>query len=288
MRVPDSETSPVALSSGFVSPSEFLSPVSHVKHSTSTLSKTDSMVTSQAPSEYSRQIDTPPIEEPEFTRALTSIRQFLRQRSTYDVFPISSRIIILDTELLVKRSLTILTANGIVSAPLWDSRKSSFAGMLSVADYINVIQYYLQNPDAFKEVDNFRLSSLRDVERSIGAQPIETIYAEPLQELYSACVQMVESRARRIPLVDYDDQTARMVVISVLTQYRILKFAVINTHRSTLEALSIPIRQLGIGTWVEDGVQTARWDTPVVECIQTLVAKNISSIPIVSDSGKPS
>lgn len=50
---------------------------------------------------------------------------------------------------------------GIVSAPLWDSHTSTFAGLLTTADYINVVQYYWQNPDALSQIDQFRLSSLR-------------------------------------------------------------------------------------------------------------------------------
>lgn len=49
----------------------------------------------------------------------------------------------------------------IVSAPLWDSQRSKFAGLLTSSDYINVIQYYWQFPEAMKEIDQFRLDSLR-------------------------------------------------------------------------------------------------------------------------------
>ena len=50
---------------------------------------------------------------------------------------------------------------GIVSAPLWDSKSSTFAGLLTTSDYINVIQYYFQNPAALDQIDQFRLDSLR-------------------------------------------------------------------------------------------------------------------------------
>lgn len=50
---------------------------------------------------------------------------------------------------------------GIVSAPLWDSKTSTFAGLLTTSDYINVIQYYWQNPEAMSRIDQFRLNSLR-------------------------------------------------------------------------------------------------------------------------------
>lgn len=56
--------------------------------------------------------------------------------------------------------LTILAAD-IVSAPLWDSKTSTFAGLLTSTDYINVIQYYCQFPDEIDQLDQFRLTSLR-------------------------------------------------------------------------------------------------------------------------------
>ena len=40
------------------------------------------------------------------------IRDFLKVRTSYDVLPLSFRLIIFDTSLLVKKSLTILIQNG--------------------------------------------------------------------------------------------------------------------------------------------------------------------------------
>lgn len=92
--------------------------------------------------------------------------------------PLSFRLIVLDTDLLIKKSLNILIQNctipvhascvaadvsltAIVSAPLWDSETSRFAGILTATDFINVIQYYYQFPDEISKLDQFRLSSLR-------------------------------------------------------------------------------------------------------------------------------
>ena len=63
----------------------------------------------------------------------------------------------------MKQSLAILVQNGIVSAPLWDSKQSKFAGLLTSTDFINVIQYYWHNPDALAQVDQFRLNNLRGI-----------------------------------------------------------------------------------------------------------------------------
>jgi len=204
-------------------------------------------------------------------------------RTSYDVLPLSFRLIIFDTSLLVKKSLDVLIHNGIVSAPLWDSKTSTFAGMLTANDYINVIQYYWQNPDALAEVDKFRLNSLRDIERAIGAPQIETVSIHPERPLYEACVKMFKSRARRIPLVDIDDETQRAMVVSVITQYRILKFIAVNVDETSM--LRKPLRDMNVGTF--SNVATASMDTPVIDVIHMLVKKNISSVPILDSEGKP-
>jgi 5'-AMP-activated protein kinase regulatory gamma subunit len=57
--------------------------------------------------------------------------------------------------------LCALLVIGIVSAPLWNSKTSTFAGLLTSSDYINVIQYYWQFPEKMDEIDKFTLESLR-------------------------------------------------------------------------------------------------------------------------------
>ena len=94
-------------------------------------------------------------------QGLENIRAFLKIRTSYDVLPLSFRLIVLDTDLLIRKSLAILIQNSIVSAPLWDSHNSTFAGLLTSTDFINVIQYYCQYPDRLHDIDQFRLSGLR-------------------------------------------------------------------------------------------------------------------------------
>jgi len=43
---------------------------------------------------------------------LRAIRAFLKVRTSYDVLPLSFRLIVFDTALLVKKSLNILIQNG--------------------------------------------------------------------------------------------------------------------------------------------------------------------------------
>jgi CBS domain-containing protein len=176
--------------------------------------------------------------------------------------------------------------------------------LLTTSDYINVIQYYFQNPAALEKIDQFRLNSLRgtntplapsrsqntqstdrdlpeEVEKALGVAPPETISIDPERPLYEACRRMLSSRARRIPLVSNDSQTDRALVVSVLTQYRILKFVAVNVGET--QNLRKPLKEIRLGTY--NDIVTASMDTPVIEVIHKLVERSISSVPILNSEG---
>lgn len=58
--------------------------------------------------------------------------------------------------------------------------------------------------------------------------PPPTIAVNPEQPLADACLALVRTHARRLPLVDRDETTGKETIVSVLTQYRVLKFIAIN------------------------------------------------------------
>lgn len=213
--------------------------------------------------------------------AVESIRTFLKSKTSYDVLPVSYRLVVLDTSLLVKKSLNVLLQNNIVSAPLWDSKTSRFAGLLTSNDFINVIQYYFSNPDKFELIDKLQLEGLRDVERAIGVEPLDTASIHPSRPLFEACLRMLDSKSRRIPLIDKDEETHREIVVSVLTQYRILKFVSLNCRETHF--LKRPIGDLGIIS--DQNVKSCHMTTPVIDVIQLLSQGGVSSIPIVDDNG---
>ncbi|KAG0332391.1 AMP-activated serine/threonine-protein kinase regulatory subunit [Podila horticola] len=212
------------------------------------------------------------------------MESFLKQHSAYDVLPVSYRQIVLDTTLLVKKALSVLMQYNIVSAPLWDSTKRKFAGMLTATDFINLIQFYYSHSSytaAIREMDQFQISQLRDVEKVIGVPPPELFSLHPLQSLYDACQLLVESRSHRLPLVDVDSETGEEMIVSVLTQYRILKFIAMNYQDE--KTLRQPLSELKIGIYSDLAV--ADLSTPVMSVIDMFVKRRISSVPIVDEGG---
>lgn len=112
--------------------------------------------------------------------------------------------------------------------------------------------------------------------------PPETISIDPERPLYEACRRMLESRARRIPLVTFDSQTDRALVLSVLTQYRILKFVAVNVNDT--QKLRKPLGEILLGSY--HNIAVASMDTPVIDVIHILVSRSISSVPIINSEGR--
>ncbi|KAG6080142.1 hypothetical protein E4U15_003442 [Claviceps sp. LM218 group G6] len=259
---------------------QFVAPSSYLRFNKSHGSTM--AITPEQPAPKPRQSRQSPLDK-EQLQGLKAIREFLKVRTSYDVLPLSFRLIVLDTDLLIKKTLNILLQNSIVSAPLWDSHRGRFAGILTSTDFINVIQYYYQFPDEIGKLDQFRLSSLRDIEKAIGSVPIETVSVHPSRPLYEACRRMLKTRARRIPLVDVDEGSGKETVISVITQYRILKFIAVNNEHNTV-MLKKTVREIGLGTYSD--LATVHMNNTVLDAIHKMVDRNISCIPIVDSENR--
>lgn len=89
---------------------------------------------------------------------------------------------------------------------------------------------------------------------------------------------MLKTRARRIPLVDVDEETGKETVVSVITQYRILKFIAVNNEHNTV-LLKKSIKELQLGTFTN--LVTARMTDTVLDAVHLMVDQNISCLPIV-------
>ena len=122
--------------------------------------------------------------------------------------------------------------------------------MLTVLDIIHLIQYYYRTASydyAAADVETFRLESLRgdfvinyltsifllssrisEIENELGVAQPPLLSEHPSSTLYDAATRLIQTHARRLPLLDNDSETGHEVIVSVLTQYRLLKFISIN------------------------------------------------------------
>jgi 5'-AMP-activated protein kinase regulatory gamma subunit len=67
-----------------------------------------------------------------------------------------------------------------------------------------------------------------DIEKSLGVATPPLLREHPSSTLYAAAKLLIQTHARRLPLLDNDTATGHEVIVSVLTQYRLLKFISIN------------------------------------------------------------
>jgi 5'-AMP-activated protein kinase regulatory gamma subunit len=122
--------------------------------------------------------------------------------------------------------------------------------MLTVSDIIHLIQYYYHNSTfatAVTDVETLRLESLRgkpfletsaimsdplssDIEKALGVNTPPLLWASPDQSLYEAASLLMQTHARRLPLLDNDTETGHEMIVSIMTQYRLLKFISINVR----------------------------------------------------------
>jgi CBS domain-containing protein len=104
-----------------------------------------------------------------------------------------------------------------------------------------------------------------------------------MRPLYEACRRMLKTRARRIPLIDVDDETGQEMVVSVITQYRILKFIAVNNEKHTI-LFKKSVREIGLGTYTN--LATADMNDSVLDVIHLMVKYNISAVPILDEKNK--
>ena len=78
------------------------------------------------------------------------------------MIPTSAKLVVFDTELLVKKAFFALVYNGVRAAPLWDSKNQKFVGMLTITDFIRILQMYYKSPTAeMEELEEHKLATWR-------------------------------------------------------------------------------------------------------------------------------
>ncbi|KAH8926754.1 hypothetical protein BT69DRAFT_1278534 [Atractiella rhizophila] len=242
---------------------------------------------------------------------LERIRKFCRNQQCYNILPESFKLVVFDTTMKILDALLAMEINGVVSAPLWDGADGRFAGMFTLPDVIHLIQYYYQTlvepEDSKEEVRKFRLGDFRGIEEKLGVPPPPTLSVHPDATLLEACLTLSRTHARRLPIIYEDVKTRSDAIISVLTQYRVLKFLAINCA-SDCAKLVRTIGELGIGVYVakyQPGVglpdrglepgedpaslyhplAVATYDTTVFDVVHMFSEFGISAVPIVDDEG---
>ncbi|GJP46219.1 hypothetical protein CLOM_g5528 [Closterium sp. NIES-68] len=76
---------------------------------------------------------------------------FLQRHKAYELLPESGKVVALDVALPVKQAFHALYEQGVPAAPLWDSERQEFVGMLSASDFISILTQLHCNSAALSE-----------------------------------------------------------------------------------------------------------------------------------------
>eukprot|EP00128_Syssomonas_multiformis_P017165 Colp12_sorted_trinity150504_noHs@5291 len=203
--------------------------------------------------------------------------EFMMKPSCYDIIPLSGKIVVFDTALLVKKAFFALTQNGIRSAPLWSSQEQAFVGMLTISDFINILRQYYKSPlVTMHELEEHKIQTWREIAPSKNRKAL--ISVSPMASLYEAATILVRERIHRLPIIDEETGS----VVAVLTHKRILNFLHANC-KANPPFFSQSIFDLGIGTY--DSIITVTPATPIIVAINLFAERRVSALPVVDDNG---
>ncbi|KAL4717662.1 hypothetical protein ACJJTC_000811 [Scirpophaga incertulas] len=205
--------------------------------------------------------------------------KFFKFHKCYDLIPTSAKLVVFDTQLLVKKAFFALVYNGVRAAPLWDSQRQRFVGMLTITDFIKILQMYYTSPNvAMDELEEHRLETWRQVLKG-SVMPLVSI--GPDSSLYDAIRILITNRIHRLPVIDPDTGN----VLYILTHKRILRFLFLYINELPKPAyLQCKLRELRIGTLKD--IETATEETSIIEALRKFVTRRVSALPLVDSDGR--
>lgn len=206
--------------------------------------------------------------------------RFMKSHRCYDLVPTSSKLVVFDTSLQVKKAFFALVSNGVRAAPLWDSKKQCFVGMLTITDFINILHRYYKSPLVqIYELEEHKIETWREVYLQDSSKPLVSI--SPNASLYDAVSSLLKNKIHRLPVID--PLTGNTLYI--LTHKRILKFLKLFISEMPKPAfLGQTLEELGIGTF--QNIAVVRSDTPLYTALGIFVEQRVSALPVVDDNGR--
>ncbi|XP_065372506.1 uncharacterized protein SNF4Agamma isoform X2 [Calliphora vicina] len=205
--------------------------------------------------------------------------KFFRFHKCYDLIPTSAKLVVFDTQLLVKKAFYALVYNGVRAAPLWDSQKQQFVGMLTITDFIKILRMYYKSPNAsIEQLEEHKLDTWRSV---LHNEVMPLVSIGPDASLYDAIKILVHNRIHRLPVID----PATGNVLYILTHKRILRFLFLYINELPKPSyMQKKLRALKIGTY--DNIEVADEHTSIITALKKFVERRVSALPLVDSEGR--
>uniref|UniRef100_A0A182SD04 CBS domain-containing protein n=1 Tax=Anopheles maculatus TaxID=74869 RepID=A0A182SD04_9DIPT len=209
--------------------------------------------------------------------------KFFRFHKCYDLVPTSAKLVVFDTQLLVKKAFYALVYNGVRAAPLWDSKRQEFVGMLTITDFIKILKMYYKSPNAsMDELEEHKLDTWRKV---LQEDVKKLVSIGPDASLYDAIKMLVHNRIHRLPVID----PVTGNVLYILTHKRILRFLFLYNlaAEKTYNDLDVSLKKANEhrNAWFE-GVHHCTLDETLYTIMERIVRVEVHRLVVVDEMKK--
>jgi CBS domain-containing protein len=128
---------------------------------------------------------------------------FMKEHKCYDLIPTSSKLVVFDTKLSVKKAFYALVANGLRAAPLWDSQRQMFVGMLTITDFINILHtYYKPCSPKMHEVEEHLIETWKQFNHSNNHNIKKLVSIDPDASLFDGLKSLLKNKIHRLPIME--------------------------------------------------------------------------------------
>ncbi|XP_054621664.1 5'-AMP-activated protein kinase subunit gamma-2-like [Dunckerocampus dactyliophorus] len=206
--------------------------------------------------------------------------RFMKCHKCYDIIPTSSKLVVFDTTLQVKKAFFALVANGVRAAPLWETKKQSFVGMLTITDFINILTRYYKSPMVqIYELEEHKIETWRELYLQETFKPL--VHISPDASIFEAVSSLIRNKIHRLPVIDPLSGNA----LYILTHKRILKFLQLFVCEMPMPAfMKKTLEELHVGTY--DNIAFIHPDTPLITALSVFTHRRVSALPVVNHHGQ--
>ncbi|XP_029955366.1 5'-AMP-activated protein kinase subunit gamma-1-like isoform X3 [Salarias fasciatus] len=206
--------------------------------------------------------------------------RFMKCHKCYDIVPTSSKLVVFDTTLQVKKAFFALVANGVRAAPLWETKKQSFVGMLTITDFINILTRYYKSPMVqIYELEEHKIETWRELYLQETFKPL--VHISPDASIFEAVYSLIKNKIHRLPVIDPVSGNA----LYILTHKRILKFLQLFVCEMPMPAfMKQTLEDLAVGTYTN--IAFIHPDTPLITALSVFTHRRVSALPVVDHNGK--
>lgn len=218
------------------------------------------------------------------------------------------QVVVFEINIPIQLAFYALLEHESLAAPLWDSSRREFVGLMTITDFVDILRHYhdqhgrtgaaievlasrsiaqvLNDKHAgvlFKHATEAH-KRLTGTHQPLGAttQVIENgslIAVDAHGSLYEACDTMKINKRRFLAIITQEG----CGILAVVTHTEILEYFVA-TFREERRLFDQPVRELGIGTFNEvvtvDNIMSLR------DVLELLCERDLSSVPVVDKRGR--